>query len=137
MDQFHEAYRAFTNGQYDAALAGFSRFAAAQPAHAYADNALFWRGECLLAQGKALQAVGEYERLLGRYPQSEKAPAALLRIGSVYDKLSDFEKASDYYFKVVDGYPGTDEARRASQRVAAIQEARGRVFGVTPTSAKR
>ena len=123
--------------QYDAALAGFSRFAAAQPAHEYADNAMYWRGECLLAQGKLLQAVGEYERLLGRYPRSEKAPATLLRIGFVYDKLNDLEKASDYYFKVVDGYPGSDEARKASQRVAAIQEARGRVFGVTPTSAKR
>ena len=137
MDQFHEAYRAYTNSQYDAALAGFSKFAAAQPAHEYADNAMYWRGECLLAQGKFLQAVGEYERLLSRYPRSEKAPAALLRIGFVYDTLNDLEKASDYYFKVVDGYPGSDEARKASQRVAAIQEARGRVFGVTPTSAKR
>jgi tol-pal system protein YbgF len=137
MDQFQEAYRAYTNQQYEAALAGFSRFVAAQPGHDYADNALFWRGECLLAEGKQLQAVGEYERLLSRYPRSEKAPAALLRIGFVYDKLNDLEKASDYYFKVVDGYPGSDEARKASQRVAAIQEARGRALAVTPTSAKR
>jgi tol-pal system protein YbgF len=137
MDQFQEAYRAFTNMQYDAALAGFSKFVAAQPNHDYADNAMYWRGECLLAEGKLLQAVGEYERLLGRYPRSEKAPGALLRIGFVYDKLNDLEKASDYYFKVVDSYPGSEEARKASQRVAAIEEARGRVFGVTPTSAKR
>jgi tol-pal system protein YbgF len=137
MEQFQEAYRAYTNSQYDAALAGFSKFVAAQPSHEYADNALYWRGECLLAQGKLLQAVGEYERLMSRYPRSEKAPAALLRIGFVYDRLNDLEKASDYYFKVVDGYPGSDEARKASQRVAAIQEARGRLFGVTPTSAKR
>ena len=137
MDQFQEAYRAYTNSQYDAALAGFSKFAAAQPNHEYADNALFWRGECLLAQGKLLLAVGEYERLMSRYPRSEKAPAALLRIGFVYDKLNDLEKASDYYFRVVDSYPGSDEARKASQRAAAIQESRGRAFGVTPTSAKR
>lgn len=137
MDQFHEAYRSYTNMQYDAALAGFSKFVATQPSHDYADNALYWRGECLLAQGKMLQAVGEYERLMSRYPRSEKAPAALLRIGFVYDKLNDLEKASDYYFKVVDGYPGSDEARKASQRVAAIREARGQAFGVTPTSAKR
>jgi tol-pal system protein YbgF len=137
MNQFHEAYRAYTNMQYDAALAGFSKFVAAQPEHDYADNAMYWRGECLLAQGKMLQAVGEYERLMRRYPRSEKAPAALLRIGFVYDKLNDLEKASDYYFKVVDGYPGSDEARKASQRMAAIQGSRGRAFGVTPTSAKR
>jgi tol-pal system protein YbgF len=137
MDEFHEAYRAYTNSQHDAALAGFSRFAAAHPDHAYADNALYWRGECLLAQGKLLQAVGEYERLLSRYPRSEKAPAALLRIGFVYDRLNDLEKASDYYFKVVDGYPGSDEARKASQRVAAIRGSTGRVLEVTPTSIKR
>jgi len=137
MDEFHEAYRAYTNSQHDAALAGFSRFAAAHPDHTYADNALYWRGECLLAQGKLLQAVGEYERLLSRYPRSEKAPAALLRIGFVYDRLNDLEKASDYYFKVVDGYPGSDEARKASQRVAAIRGSTGRVLEVTPTSIKR
>jgi tol-pal system protein YbgF len=137
MAQFQEAYRAYTNARYDESLAGFSKFVAANPGHEYADNAVYWRGECLLAQGKLLQAVGEYERLLARYPRSEKAPAVLLRIGFVYDKLGDLEKASDYYFKVVDGYPGSEEARKASQRVAAIQESRSRAFGVTPTSAKR
>jgi len=137
MEQFQEAYRSYTNARYDEALAGFSKFVAANPSHDYADNALYWRGECLLAQGKLLQAVGEYERLATRYPRSEKAPAVFLRIGFVYDKLGDLEKASDYYFKVVDGYPGSEEARKASQRVAAIQESRGRAFGVTKTSAKR
>ena len=137
MEQFQEAYRSYTNARYDEALAGFSKFVAANPSHDYADNALYWRGECMLAQGKMMQAVGEYERLLGRYPRSEKAPAALLRLGFVYDKLGDLERASDYYFKVVDGYPGSDEARKASQRVAAIQESRSHAFGVTPTSAKR
>jgi tol-pal system protein YbgF len=137
MAQFQEAYRSYTNARYDDALAGFSKFVAANPASDYADNALYWRGECLLAEGKLLQAVGEYERLLARYPRSEKAPAVLLRIGFVYDKLGDAEKASDYYFKVVDQYPGSEEARKASQRVAAIQESRSRAFGVTQTSAKR
>lgn len=137
MEQFQAAYLAYTNARYDEALSGFSRFVVASPAHGYADNALFWRGECLLAQGKGLLAVGEYERLLARYPRSEKAPAALLRIGSVYDKLGDLGRASDYYFRVVDEHPGSDEARKASQRVAAIGESRGRSFGVTPTSAKR
>jgi tol-pal system protein YbgF len=137
MEQFQEAYRSYTNSRYDEALSGFARFVAANPNHEYADNALFWRGECLLAQGKGLLAVGEYERLLARYPRSEKAPAVLLRIGFVYDKLGDLGKASDYYFKVVDEYPGSDEARKASQRVAAIGGSRNRAFGVTPTSAKR
>ncbi|MBW2278638.1 MAG: tol-pal system protein YbgF, partial [Deltaproteobacteria bacterium] len=137
MAGFQEAYRAFTNGALDEALVRFGKFFGENPGHGYADNAMFWRGECYLAKGKLFKAIGEYERLVRRFPSSEKRPSALYRIGFAYDKLGDLAKAKEYYFKVVDRHPGTDAARKASRRVAAIREAGSRNATLLPTSAER
>ena len=137
MDLFNEAYLAYSNKSYAAALEGFARFVNANSSHNYADNAMYWRGECYLAQGKLTKAIGEFERLTRRYPNSEKVPAAIYRIGYVYDKLRDYGKAAEYYFKVVERYPKSDEARRASRRVAEIKNRNGNPGGFMPTSATR
>jgi tol-pal system protein YbgF len=137
MDDFHKAYRAYSNKDFTVALEVFSRFIREHPGHKYADNAMYWRGECFFSQGKMLKAIGEYERLLRRYPRSEKTASTLYRIGFIYDKLHDHQRAGEYYFKVVEMYPGTPAARKASLRVAAIRERKGASMGLLPTSVKR
>lgn len=137
MEAFNAAYRAYSNKQYSVALQGFAGFVNGHPTHAYADNAIFWRGECYLAMGKLANAIGEYQRLKRRYPRSEKVAASVYKVGMIYDKMRDFGKAADYYFEVVEHYPGTDEARRASRRVAEIRNRNGNVTGLLPTSVKR
>lgn len=121
MDLFNEGYRLYANAQYSDSLDALGEFVAQAPSHAYADDALYWRGECYLAMGKQLRAVGELERLMSRYPKSDKAASALWRIGYAYDKLGDTTQAIAYYFRVVDEFPATDVARKASQRVAVLQ----------------
>ncbi len=137
MEAFHAAYRAYSNKRYDEALAGLANFVHEHPSHSYADNALFWRGECYLAVGKFFRAIGEFERMLRRYPQSEKAPSGLYRIGFAYDQLRDRAKALEYYFRVVDKHPGSDAARRASRRVTALKGNEGRASNILPAAAKR
>lgn len=129
MDAFNEGYRLFANGKHSEALTVLGSFVASSAGHAYADDALFWRGECYLAMGKPLRAVGEFERLLSRYPSSDKTASALWRIGYAYDRLGDSTQALAHYFRVVDEYPTTEVARKASQRVAVLQgtPASGRV----------
>lgn len=137
LDGFNQGYIAYSNKRYDEALARLAEFIKDNPDNDYADNALFWRGECYLATSKYMRAVGEFERLLKRYPKSEQVPSTLFRIGFAYDQLSDWERALEYYFKVVDNYPSSDAARRASVRVTAIKNRDGRVGSLLPTAAKR
>ncbi|MBN2718205.1 MAG: tetratricopeptide repeat protein [Deltaproteobacteria bacterium] len=118
MALFNAAYRSYNNQDYASALAGFSTFLQRESNHRFADNAMFWIAECYLAQGKQLKAVGEFERLLHRYPRSEQAASSLYRIGYVYDQMNDFDRAREYYFKVVEKYPGSEAARKASKRMA-------------------
>jgi tol-pal system protein YbgF len=137
MQAFQDAYRAYSNRKYDEALSGFSAFLQANPNHGYADNAMFWRGESYLAQGKFFKAVGELERLIKRYSNSDKVASGLYRIGFAYDKLNDRRKAIEYYFRVVDSHPGSDAARRASKRVTVLQ-GKGRPVGkLVSTAATR
>ncbi len=137
MSTFNEAYRAYSNRRLEAALSGFAEFLKSEPNHAFADDAVYWRGECYLAQGKFLHAIGEFERLVRRYPNSEKVSSGLYRIGFAYDKLRDFSKAYEYYFEVVEKYPGTDAARRAGSRVAEIKNTLPMGETLLPTSAAR
>jgi tol-pal system protein YbgF len=137
MDLFNDGYKAYTNKEYDSALSLLASFVNGHSSHPYADNAVYWRGECYLAMGKLPNAIGEFERLTRRYPQSEKVPAAIFKIGFVYDKMRDYGKAVDFYFDVVERYPGSNEARRASRRVAEIRNSTGNVSGLLPTSGTR
>jgi tol-pal system protein YbgF len=137
MGVFQAAYRDYSNKQYDAALTGFAAFVRDNPAHEYADNALFWRGECYMALGKYLKAASEFERLLGRYPASDSAASAQYRIGFAYDQLQDRAKAMEYYFKVVEQYPGSEAARKASARASALQRQGGGTGGLMPTASTR
>jgi tol-pal system protein YbgF len=136
-EAFQSAYLAYSNRKYSEALASFSKLIQTDPQHQYADNAVFWRGECYLALGDFFKAIGEFERLLRRYPSSEMSPSSLYRIGFAYDQLSDRSKAVEYYFKVVDRYPESDAARRASRRVSAIESDGGRASSLAPTAVKR
>ncbi|MBN2340501.1 MAG: tol-pal system protein YbgF [Deltaproteobacteria bacterium] len=118
MDLFNASYRAYNNGDYAAALAGFTQFLQKESNHKYADNAMFWIAECHLAKGDLLRAVGEFERLLRRYPGSEKSASSLYRIGFIYDRMNDAAKAKEYYFRVVEQYPNSEAARKASRRMS-------------------
>jgi tol-pal system protein YbgF len=118
MNLFNAAYRSYNNRDYAGALAGFSTFLQRESNHRFADNAVFWIAECYLAMGKQFKAVGEFERLLRRYPKSEQAASSLYRIGFIYDQMQDMAKAREYYFKVVEKFPGTEAARKASRRMS-------------------
>ena len=137
MPAFQSAYRAYSNKKYDEALTGFSAFIRDNPTHNYADNAVFWRGECYLAKAKFFKAIGEFERLQRRFPKSEKRSSGLLRTGFAYDQLGDRSKALEYYFRVVDNHPGSDAARRASMRVSALKGGRARTSKLMSTAEKR
>lgn len=137
MSLFNEAYRAYSNKQPEEALRGFADFIKSNPEHDFADDAVYWRGECYLTQGKFLHAIGEFERLVRRYPSSEKVSSGTYRIGFAYDKLRDYGKAYEYYFEVVEKFPGTDAARRAGSRVAEIKNSMPMGEALLPTSAPR
>jgi len=120
MEVFNQAYKQYSNKNYKEAIAGFDNFSKNFGNHAYADDALYWKGECFYEAGAIFKAIAQFERVVRKHPRSNKAPVALYKLGYAYDQLRDTAKATELYFEVVDRYPGTEAARKASRRVAVL-----------------
>jgi tol-pal system protein YbgF len=109
----YEAALSLVNArQYDAALDALAAFLVKYPDHPYADNALFWRGECYYAKGDYLHAAEQFEGVFTRFPAGNKAPDALLKLGMSRMKLGDPVKAKEYFDRLAQTYPQSDAARR-------------------------
>jgi tol-pal system protein YbgF len=81
------------------------------PDHPYADNAMYWRGECYFAKGDYLHAAEQFEGVVTRFPAGNKAPDALLKLGITQQKLGNPLKAKEYFDRLAQTYPQSAAAR--------------------------
>jgi TolA-binding protein len=91
-----------------------------------ASNAQYWIGECEYRLGRYKEALASFYNVMSYDPVSSKLAASTLKIGQIYTKLHDKEKARMMYERVVDQYPEMAEAevaRRALEAAAPKNEA--------------
>jgi tol-pal system protein YbgF len=98
--------------QYDRALEALAAFLVKYPDHPYADNAMYWRGECYFAKGDYLHAAEQFEGTVTRFPAGNKAPDALLKLGMSHMKLGNPTKAKECFDRLALTYPQSEAARR-------------------------
>lgn len=109
----YDAALALVNAKkYDAALDALAAFLVKNPDHPYADNALFWRGECFYAKGDYLHAAEQFEGVVTRFPAGNKAPDALLKLGMSRQRMGDPVRAKEAFDRLAQSYPQSDAARR-------------------------
>jgi tol-pal system protein YbgF len=97
--------------QYDRALDALAAFLVKYPDHPYADNAMYWRGECYFAEGDYLHASEQFEGTVARFPGGNKAPDALLKLGMSHLKLGDPAHAKECFDRLAQTYPRSEAAR--------------------------
>ena len=81
------------------------------PDHPYADNAMYWRGECYFAKGDYLHAAEQFEGTVTRFPAGNKAPDALLKLGMSHQKLGNPIKAKECFDRLAQSYPQSEAVR--------------------------
>jgi tol-pal system protein YbgF len=108
-----------TSKQCDKALGAFAAFLVKWPDHPYADNAMFWRGECYFQAADYAHATEQFEGVLARFPAGNKAPDALLKLGFAQERLGNAAKARESFEKLLHLYPQSDAARRIPAAVLA------------------
>jgi tol-pal system protein YbgF len=101
-----------TARQYDKALDSLAAFLLKWPDHPYADNAMYWRGECYFARGDYVHASEQFEGVLARFPAGNKAPDALLKLGICRQKLGDPNGARELFVRLTQQYPKSEASRR-------------------------
>jgi tol-pal system protein YbgF len=109
----YDAAMALVNAhQYEKALDALAAFLVRWPDHPYANNAMYWRGECYFARGDYRRAAEQFEGVVARFPAGSKAPDALLKLGMSQQRLGDSAKAKESFDRLTQLYPQSDAARR-------------------------
>ncbi len=109
----------FKHRDYEAALAGFRLFLELHGQTALAANAQYWVGECQYRMGRHKDALKSFYNVVSFYPLSPKLAASTLKIGQIYTRQKDHEKARMMYERVIDQYPESPEAELARKAIEA------------------
>jgi tol-pal system protein YbgF len=117
---YDQAYRDVTRGGYGLALAGFGEFLRLFSDHPLADNAQYWMGECHYVQDHVPEAAEEFRKVLDRYPEGDKVPAAYLKLGYCALRSNDPDEARRCFDEIVKRFPATEEARSARTKLATL-----------------
>ena len=125
---YEEAFRLYRADSYDLAIAGFRDFLQRFPSSDYADNALFWLGECYFKQGDHASAAVAFEDVARKYPDGNKVPDALFRqgialleIGQATGEPAKFRGAArEIFAKLVERYPDSPRAAEARRQLEKL-----------------
>lgn len=120
----YEAALALARGkQCGKALEAFAAFLVKWPDHPYADNAMYWRGECYLALGDTARGAEELEGLIARFPHGNKMPDALLKLGVAYQKLGASQRSQTTFERLGREFPSSEAARHIPREAPVRREA--------------
>jgi tol-pal system protein YbgF len=109
---YDAAYAQVGARKYPQALDSFAAFLVRWPDHPYAENALYWRGECYYAQNDYTHASEQFEGVITRFPSGNKTADALLKLGLCQQKLNNPDKAKATFERLHREYPRSEAARR-------------------------
>ncbi|UYM16779.1 tol-pal system protein YbgF [Endozoicomonas euniceicola] len=108
--------------EFDQALVALRKLLEDYPDGKLSDNAQYWLGEVLMAQGKFEPARDEFRAVIEQYPQSAKVPDASYKLGRLYDLLGDKAKARKYLELVVSKYPDSSAARLSDTYLQSMSD---------------
>jgi tol-pal system protein YbgF len=114
---YNTAYLDFTRGNYQVAITGFRRFIQLFPASEMADNAQYWIGECFYSLNQLDSARAEFIRVKEKYPEGNKVPAALYKLGLIYQLQGKDRLARQQFEQIISNYPASPEAKLAQERL--------------------
>ncbi|MDE2729399.1 MAG: tol-pal system protein YbgF [Gemmatimonadota bacterium] len=116
------ALRDYQRGNYDVAVRQFTQYIEYFPDSDLADDARFYIGDCYYTQSLYTQALDAYEMLLDAYPDSNKVPAALLKIAFIKVARKEPSEARSYLERVIGEFPDAEEAQLARMRLDLMPE---------------
>jgi tol-pal system protein YbgF len=120
-DSYKEAFEVFQKGDLEGARRKFEAFLKQYPNTELSDNAQFWIGETHFLKKDFEKAILEYEKVIVKYPEGDKVPAALLKQGFAFLELGDKTNARNLLKRVIDRYPQSDQAEIARKRLETIK----------------
>ena len=117
---FGSAVLDYNRGNYAIAAEGLDLFLRTYPNSARKPDALFFLGMAYYNQKNYEKSQGAFDRILRDHPNSSQFLPAKLKRGQCLLKQGLKPAALRVFKELVDGFPGTPEARTAQQEVADL-----------------
>ncbi|GMT95956.1 hypothetical protein KH5H1_00750 [Corallococcus caeni] len=118
--EYERAVAMLRTGNVEGGVETLTRFAAENPRHPRADNALYFSGLGQMGLKDAAGAAKTFERLIKNYPAGDAVQDGMLRLAECRVRLNQAVDARALYTRVVTQFPGTAAATQAEQRLAAL-----------------
>lgn len=108
-------------GDPAAAREQFTRFLEQNPKHELAANAQYWIGETYYNEKNYESAILAYQEVIKSHPGKEKVAAAMLKQAMSFNEIKDSKSAKYVLKKLVEGFPKSEEARKAKVLLKEIK----------------
>lgn len=118
---YTQAFNTLKEGKYQQAIIAFNNFQQSYPGSVYGANAQYWLGEAYSVTRDYKTALGEFQKVVSQYPQSNKVEGAMLKIGYTYYEMSDWVSAKKSLDAVIAKFPGTTVSRKAKERLQRMK----------------
>lgn len=120
VDYYKAGLKHYRQQEFEPAIQLFETFLDANPPIDYVDNALYWLGECYYGLGRYNDAARYFHRIVKEFPDANKVPDALLKVGLTYMRLEKPESAREVMYYLIEAYPKSDAAHVAQERLASL-----------------
>ncbi|BCL60722.1 hypothetical protein DGMP_14150 [Desulfomarina profundi] len=114
-----KAMKLYNNNKFTKAFSLFERIAENGSARNKVEGR-FMMGECLFKQKEYDKAIMQYQKIISQNSNHAKAPAAMLKQGLAFEKLSDKGTARVIYKKILKQHGSSPEAAIARKRLGNL-----------------
>lgn len=121
MDQYNYAFSLLRKADYDGAESAFNQFIAAHPDSALSGNAYYWLGETYYVRNSYNDAAIAFLKGYQRFPNGDKAPDNLLKLGMTLTRLGKKAEACATFAELKTKFPDAPQTVRDK----AAQESSG------------
>ena len=118
---YNTAWSDYTTGQWELSIQGFEAYLSAFPGSEQADDAQFYIGENLYADGQFRDAADAYEQVVLAYADGDVVAEALYKRGLALSRLDEPELARQAFELVVKNHPENNMANLAQQQLDRME----------------
>jgi tol-pal system protein YbgF len=115
--KYRDAVALLKRGSHAESITMLREFLVENPNHDYADNAQYWLGEAFYDQKDYPHAVAEFRTTVEKFPQGNKVPDAMLKVGYCYYAMGQAEKGETVLAELMRLYPKSEPAVLAAKRL--------------------
>ena len=117
---FEAAMLMYDRGSNVTARRGLDDFLGSYPNHELAADATYFLSDLDLQEERLEDAIEGFMRVPMMYPDSPRVPDALYRAALLHDELGDTEEARNLLERVINGFPDSEFAELARQKLQEI-----------------